>query len=78
MRVATASRGFCRLVGTTVSHLTPMRLIIMGALRRRLPCIEYELRRSAAARVEAVPWARTGARHARDFEDRAACRATDG
>jgi transposase len=35
--------------------------------------IEYELRRVACrdcgVRVEAVPWARTGARHTRDFED---------
>ena len=35
--------------------------------------IEYELRRVRCAdcgvRVEAVPWARTGARHTRDFED---------
>jgi transposase len=35
--------------------------------------IEYELRRvrcpDCGVRVEAVPWARTGARHTRDFED---------
>ena len=35
--------------------------------------IAYELRRvrcpDCGVRVEAVPWARTGARHARDFED---------
>jgi transposase len=35
--------------------------------------LEYELRRVACrdcgVRVEAVPWARTGARHTRDFED---------
>ena len=35
--------------------------------------IEYELRRVACrdcgVRVEAVPWARTDARHTRDFED---------
>ncbi|MGH3469342.1 MAG: transposase family protein, partial [Thermocrispum sp.] len=35
--------------------------------------IEYELRRVACrdcgVRVEAVPWARVGARHTRDFED---------
>ena len=38
--------------------------------------IEYELRRGdcrdCGVRVEAVPWARTGARHTRDFEDLAA------
>ena len=35
--------------------------------------IEYELRRvdcrDCGVRVEAVPWARAGARHTRDFED---------
>ncbi|MCA1700965.1 MAG: ISL3 family transposase [Actinobacteria bacterium] len=35
--------------------------------------IEYELRRvrcsDCGVRVEAIPWARTGARHSRDFED---------
>ena len=35
--------------------------------------LEYELRRvrcpDCGVRVEAVPWARTGARHSRDFED---------
>ncbi len=35
--------------------------------------VEYELRRVRCAdcgvRVEAIPWARAGARHTRDFED---------
>jgi transposase len=56
--------------GTHDSQLRRWRHLDVGGQR----CfVEYRLRRVACrdcgVRVEAVPWARTGARHTRDFED---------